>query len=179
MTPQIVTQRLTLTACPLQVARAAGGGKRQLETLIGAHLDDEWLDEDGRGLLSYYDYQVRDDPSVIGWGLWLIMHNAERVVFGSIGFKGKPDKNGEIEIGYGISPNYRRQGYTSEAALALVTWGFSHPEVRQLNAECLPHNIGSARILEKIGMTRLGIRSGYLKWSMKRPEQTPTEPQGA
>src|SRR4051812_11799946 len=152
-TPQIITERLTLTACPLQVARAANGGKRQLETLVGAHVDEHWLDEDGRGLLSYYDYQLREDPTMIGWGLWLIMLTQERIVFGSAGFKGKPDEDGTIEIGYGISPDYRRQGYTFEAASALKEWAFSHPEVRQLNAECLPDNIGSARILQKLGMT--------------------------
>ncbi|MEP7292515.1 MAG: GNAT family N-acetyltransferase [Chloroflexota bacterium] len=168
MTPQIFTERLTLTACPLQVARAASGGKRQLETLIGAHVDDQWLDEDGRGLLSYYDYQLRDDPTLMGWGLWLIMHTANRVVFGSVGFKGKPDEEGEVEIGYGISPDFRRQGYTFEAAQGLVAWGFAHPEVTRLNAECLPSNIGSKRILEKLGMTNLGIRGGYLKWKLSR-----------
>jgi ribosomal-protein-alanine N-acetyltransferase len=168
MTPQIITQRLTLTACPLQVARAANGGKRQLETLIGAHLDDEWLDEDGRGLLSYYDYQLREDPTMLGWGLWLIMHNADRMVFGSAGFKGKPDENGKVEIGYGISPSYRRQGYTFEAAQGLVTWGFQHPEVQHITAECLPENTGSKRILEKLGMTNLGIQGGYLKWTLER-----------
>ncbi len=168
MTPQIVTERLTLTACPLQVARAASSGKRQLETLIGAHVDDHWLDEDGRGLLSYYDYQLREDPTMIGWGLWLIMHTTERMVFGSAGFKGKPDENGEIEIGYGISPSYRRQGYTFKSAQALVQWAFSHPEVKRVNAECLPDNVGSARILEKLGMTRLGILGGYIRWTMTR-----------
>lgn len=173
-TPQIFTERLTLTACSPQVARAAGGGKRQLEALIGARLDDDWLDEDGRGLLSYYDYQIRSDPTMLGWGLWLIMHTEQRIVFGSIGYKGKPDRNGEIEIGYGISSNYRRQGYTTEAALALVQWAWSHPQVKQINAECVPHNTGSARILEKIGMNRLGVRSGYLKWSMPRPEPAAT-----
>ena len=168
MTPQITTQRLTLTACPLQVARAASGGKRQLETLIGAHVDDEWLDEDGRGLLSYYDYQLRDDPDMIGWGLWLIMHNSDRVVFGSAGFKGKPDEDGMIEIGYGIAPRYRRQGYTFEAAQGLVNWGFEHPEVKRITAECLPENAGSARILEKLGMTKTGFQGGYLKWVLER-----------
>lgn len=170
MTPQIATQRLTLTACPLQVARAAGGGKRQLETLIGARVDNDWLDVDGRGLLSYYDYQLRDDPTVIGWGLWLILLNENRTIIGSIGYKGKPDEDGEIEIGYGISPRYRRQGYTFEAAQALVEWGFAHPTVRQINAECLPNNAGSARILEKLGMTNLGIRGGYVKWKLRRDQ---------
>jgi ribosomal-protein-alanine N-acetyltransferase len=170
MTLQITTERLTLTACPLQVARAASGGKRQLETLIGARLDDYWLDEDGRGLLSYYDYQLREDPTMIGWGLWLIMHTQERIVFGSAGFKGKPDEDGEIEIGYGISPNYRRQGYTFEAASALRDWAFAHPEVQRLNAECLPDNAGSARILQKLGMTNLGVRGGYIRWKLLRAD---------
>ncbi|HVU12871.1 MAG TPA: GNAT family N-acetyltransferase [Phototrophicaceae bacterium] len=173
MTLQIITARLTLTAVPLQVARAANGGKRQLETLIGAHVDDEWLDEDGRGLLTYYDYQLRDDPTMIGWGLWLIMHTAQRVVFGSAGFKGKPDDGGTIEIGYGISPHFRRQGYTFEAATALVEWGFAHPEVKLLNAECLPDNAGSARILQKLGMTNHGLRAGYLRWTLKRADYRP------
>ena len=168
MTPQVITERLTLTACPLQVARAAGGGIRQIETLVGAHVDDQWLDEDGRGLLSYYDYQLRDDPALIGWGLWLIRHNTEQVVFGSIGFKGKPDRDGKIEIGYGISPRYWRQGYTTEAGTALIAWGFSHPEVMQINAECVPSNLASARVLEKLGMSYLGIRGGYMKWALKR-----------
>lgn len=169
MTPQIVTQRLTLTAVPVQVARASNAGKRQLETLIGAHVDNQWMDEDGRGLLSYYDYQLRDDPTMIGWGLWLIMHNVERVVFGSAGFKGKPDEHGAIEIGYGISPRYRRQGYTFEAAQALTEWAFAHPEVRRLNAECLPGNVGSIRILEKLGLKQVGTKGGYLRWTYVPP----------
>jgi len=91
-----------------------------------------------------------------------------QLVFGSAGFKGKPDEDGEIEIGYGISPHYRRQGYTFEAASALKDWAFAHPEVRQLNAECLPDNVGSARILQKLGMTNLGIRGGYIRWKLRR-----------
>ena len=169
MALQMKTERLTLTACPLQVARAANGGKRHLEALIGAHVDDHWLDEDGRGLLSYYDYQLREDPTMIGWGLWLIEHSERRIVFGSAGFKGKPDEEGEIEIGYGISPNFRRQGYTFEAARALVDWAFAFPDVKILVAECLPNNAGSARILEKLGMTNLGIRGGYIRWKLLKP----------
>ena len=90
-------------------------------------------------------------------------------MFGSAGFKGKPDEDGEIEIGYGISPNFRRQGYTFEAARALVDWGFADPDVKILVAECLPNNTGSARILEKLGMTNLGIRGGYIRWKLVKP----------
>jgi ribosomal-protein-alanine N-acetyltransferase len=168
MSYQIQTARLTLTACPAQVARAASGGKRQLESLMGARLDDEWLDEDGRGLLSFYDYQLRGDPEMLGWGLWLIKHNADQIVFGSIGFKGKPNHQGTVEIGYGIAPTFRRQGYTFEAAVGLVEWGWQDPRVQRITAECLPDNLGSKRILEKLGMTCTGKQGGYLKWYVDR-----------
>jgi len=130
MSFEILTERLTLTACPAQVARAASGGKRQLESLMNAHLEDDWLDEDGRGLLSFYDYQLRGDPEMMGWGLWLMKHNADRMVFGSIGFKGKPNNHGTVEMGYGIAAGYRLQGYTYEAAIALVDWAWKDVRVQ-------------------------------------------------
>lgn len=168
MAKQITTARLTLTACSAAVAGASGMGKRQIETLVGATVDDVWLEEDGRGLLSYYDYQLQQDPDMIGWGLWLIALTADRCVIGSAGFKGKPDKTGMIEIGYGISPNYRRQGYTYEAACGLIDWAWQHDEVKRITAECLPDNLGSKRILEKLGMTPLGKQGAYLKWELPR-----------
>ena len=168
----IQTERLILTACTPQVARAGNVGKRQLESLLGARVDDDWLEEDGRGLLSFYDYQIRNDADMLGWGLWLIMHNVERVVFGSAGFKGKPDANGMIEIGYGIAPTFRRQGYTYEAAQALCDWAWQHPQVQRITAECLADNTGSRRILEKLGMTQTGVQGGYLKWAVKRAAAT-------
>lgn len=168
MSYEIETERLTLTACPAQIARAAGGGKRQLESLMGARLDEEWLDEDGRGLLSFYDYQLRGDPEMLGWGLWLIKHRTERIVFGSIGFKGKPNTQGMVEIGYGIAPSFRQHGYTFEAATALVNWAWNDPRVQRVIAECLPDNAGSKRILEKLGMTCTGKSGGYLKWYLDR-----------
>ncbi|NDJ60257.1 MAG: GNAT family N-acetyltransferase [Chloroflexi bacterium] len=161
---RLYTERLTLIACPPRVAAAAYGGRRQIETLVGARVAEDWLDSDGRALLSYYSRQIDADPTMLGWGLWLIQHTAERIVFGSAGFKGKPDADGMIEIGYGISATYRRQGYTFEAARALVDWAFQQPGVKRLTAECLPNNAGSARILEKLGMARTGIDGGYIKW---------------
>lgn len=165
---QLITKRLTLIACPPQMAEASGAGKRQLESLIGARIDPVWLEEDGRGLLSYYAYQLREDQTAIGWGMWLIRLDEEHTVIGSAGFKGKPDKKGCIEIGYGISPDYRRRGYTFEAVQALIGWAFDQPKVSRVTAECLPENRGSKRILEKSGMTNLGMQGMYLKWSLEK-----------
>jgi ribosomal-protein-alanine N-acetyltransferase len=170
MIPKITTARLTITACTAAIAHASGMGQRQIETLVGAHIDPTWLEEDGRGLLSYYDYQLQQQPDMMGWGLWLIELTAARCVIGSAGFKGKPDKTGMIEIGYGIGPDYRRQGYTFEAARGLIDWAWGHAEVKRITAECLPDNLGSKRILEKLGMTPLGKQGAYLKWELLRSE---------
>lgn len=169
MTLLIQTPRLDIFPCPPQIARATYGGKRQMETLLGAPIAADWLDNEARGLLTYYSQWLEHDPTLLGWGLWLLKHRADQIVIGSAGFKGKPDFNGQIEIGYGISATYRRRGYTFEAAQALVNWAFMHPTVRRITAECLIDNAGSARILEKLGMLRVGIEGDYIKWRLDRP----------
>ncbi len=165
---QVQTPRLTLIPCPPQMAEAAGAGRRQIESRIGAHIDPVWLEEDGRGLLSYYAWQLREDSAVAGFGLWLMLLRSPRTVIGSLGFKGKPDRRGCIEIGYGIAPSYRRQGYTYEAVSALVEWAFRQPDVLTITAECLPDNEGSRRILQKLGMTNNGMQGVYLNWSLRK-----------
>lgn len=42
---------------------------------------------------------------------------------GGIGFKGLPDRQGAVEIGYEIWPLYRRAGYAVEAVNALTASG--------------------------------------------------------
>jgi ribosomal-protein-alanine N-acetyltransferase len=140
-----------------------------METLLGAHIASDWLDSEARGLITYYAQWLEHDPTMLGWGLWFLKHRADKVIFGSAGFKGKPDLNGQVEIGYGIGASYRRRGYTYEAAQALVDWAFQQPGVQRVVAECLPDNVGSARILEKLGMLRTGIEGMYIKWKLDKP----------
>ncbi len=172
---QLMTKRLTLIACPRALAEASGNGRHHIEGLLGGGMtiDAKWLEEDGRGLLSYYAYQLREDPDMVGWGMWLMVVTAEQLVIGSAGYKGRPDKRGSIEIGYGISPHYRRQGYTFEAVTGLIRWAFEQPPVKRVNAECLPENQGSKRILEKLGMTNLGMQGMYLKWALEKHADSP------
>ena len=168
MIKQLQTERLILTVCPPQAARVVSGGRRQLESLLGARLADHLLTPEFQGLLSYYGTMLEQDPAQWGWGLWLMTLRAGSVIFGSIGYKGKPNADGMIEIGYGIAEAYRRQGYTSEAARALIDWAFSQPAVKRITAECLTDNVASIRVLEKLGMRRTGEINGYLKWELTR-----------
>ena len=102
------------------------------------------------------------------WRFYLIMRTADRAIIGDAGFKGPPDREGTIEIAYGVVPDYRRQGYAFEAAQALVNWAFSRPEVVGIIARCDDDNVGSIRILEKLGMRRTGIMDRVLLWQVLR-----------
>jgi RimJ/RimL family protein N-acetyltransferase len=73
------------------------------------------------------------------------------VLVGSGGFKGRPDPDGSVEIGYSMVEEFQGRGYATEAVRALAAWAFAHPGVSQVVAETMPGNTGSLRVLEKIG----------------------------
>ena len=58
----------------------------------------------------------------------------------------------EADIGYEFSPNHWGQGYATEAARALVSFGFTELKLHRIWAHCIADNQGSARVLRKVGM---------------------------
>ncbi|MFC0470315.1 GNAT family protein [Halalkalibacter kiskunsagensis] len=67
------------------------------------------------------------------------------------------------EIAYIVNPNYWGNGFGTEVARLLVEFGFSEFKLHRIYATCDPRNIGSSRVLEKIGMTKEGrIREDLL-----------------
>lgn len=166
---RVPTARLTLLACSAQLARAAFRGRLHLEALLGMKVHDDWPTPEIRGFLPIYARQIEAAPGLLGWGIWLIVQDADRQVIGDVGFKGRPDAHGTVDIGYGIVPAYRQQGYASEAAAGLRDWAFEQPDVQRVTADCWPHNTASARILEKLGMSRIGTSdAGLLLWELRR-----------
>ncbi len=83
---------------------------------------------------------------------WLIVIDSAPFGAGLIGFKGTPDNNGEVEIGYGIDPSWRNQGFTTEAAKLLVDWALEQENCQAVTAWSDKENVASARVLQKVGM---------------------------
>ncbi len=151
------TGRLTLVPFTLERVRAAVYDRAALARLLNAHVPDEWPNPDLGEILPMILEARLKDPAEAAWSA-LILHTADRALIGDIGFKGGPDAEGTVEIGYGIIPSYRGQGYASEAAQAMIAWAFAQPGVRRVTAECLADNAGSIRVLEKVGMRRTGTK---------------------
>lgn len=74
-------------------------------------------------------------------------------LFGSIGLVSDPRRQNEKTrmIGYAIGERYWGNGYTTEAAFALLNFGFNKLNLDLISASCYPYNERSKRVLEKCG----------------------------
>jgi ribosomal-protein-alanine N-acetyltransferase len=62
----------------------------------------------------------------------------------------------EAELGYELAPDVWGHGYATEAAYAMVSFGFRELGVHRICAYCNADNLASARVLERLGMQREG-----------------------
>ena len=139
---QLRTVRLRLVAATLDETRA------QIAAMSAAdrvHVSPVWLER--------VRLAAADDPWVLGFN---IVHTETGGTVGSCGFKGPPDRDGTVEIAYGIGPSHQNQGYATEAAEALVRFAFSTHDVRVVRAHTLADANASARVLVKCGFASVG-----------------------
>lgn len=69
------------------------------------------------------------------------------------------------ELGYWIGVPYWGRGYATEAARAVVRFGFEEIGLHRIFAHYLARNPASGRVLAKLGMREEGLlRHHFLKW---------------
>ena len=78
------------------------------------------------------------------------------ILIGGCGIHITNMNNKEGSIGYCINSQFWRNGYASEAASALIQFGFESLKLHRIYATCHPQNIGSVKVLEKVGMVKEG-----------------------
>jgi ribosomal-protein-alanine N-acetyltransferase len=96
--------------------------------------------------------RLKADPDMLGWWTYLFVHVEDGVLIGPGGYKGRPDEEGVVEIGYAIVPSYRGRGLATEAARGLINNAFAHEQVKRVDAHTLAERNASVRVLEKAGM---------------------------
>ena len=75
---------------------------------------------------------------------------------GGCAFKGPPDRDGVVELAYGIDEPHRGRGFATEAAGALAGFAFASGLVRVVRAHTRIENDASARVLSRCGFIRVG-----------------------
>jgi ribosomal-protein-alanine N-acetyltransferase len=91
-----------------------------------------------------------------GFGLCAVFHDG--VFAGECGLRWRDDRR-EVEISYGLFPAYRGTGLATEAARAVLDWGFRDLKLARIVAFSRGDNKVSHRVLEKLGMAWRGFEA--------------------
>jgi RimJ/RimL family protein N-acetyltransferase len=159
--PTLTTERLvirpyTLADAP-DVQRLAGEREIAATTIRIPHpypdgAAEEWLSTHARGYESrdFVQFAVtRAEDGALAGGIGLELSTAHHCA----------------ELGYWIAVPYWGRGYATEAARAVVDYGFHALDLHRVEAHCFISNPASGRVLEKLGMSVEGeLRERILKW---------------
>jgi ribosomal-protein-alanine N-acetyltransferase len=87
-----------------------------------------------------------------------------RTLIGAIGLEIN-QRHQRAELGYWIGKSYWNNGYCTEAAEAVVRYGFAELKLHRIHAAHFSRNRASGRVMEKIGMKYEGrLRNHIQKW---------------
>ena len=95
------------------------------------------------------EYRTRQPQTKFRFAIVL---RAENRVIGGCGLDIMNMRVREGEIGYHLLTSCWGQGYATEAAQALVQFGFEELKLHRLFADCFARNGASARVMEKAGL---------------------------
>jgi [ribosomal protein S5]-alanine N-acetyltransferase len=90
-----------------------------------------------------------------------VVRRADEQLIGRVGFEVSGGHGRQGVLWYTLRPDCWGQGYATEAARALVTYGFSELGLHRVQADCDPDNAPSWRLLERLGMRR---EAHHLEW---------------
>ncbi|WP_210463859.1 GNAT family N-acetyltransferase [Rufibacter roseolus] len=95
--------------------------------------------------------EAREEPRTL-IDLAIVLRTTDMLI-GRVGMKVDYDAE-EAVLWYILNQTYWNKGYTTEAAGALMHFGFEDLQLHRIWADCDPRNVGSYRIMEKLGMRR-------------------------
>ncbi len=162
--PSARTERLELQAVSLALVEAIFAGDRAAAIReCDADLPEAWPNEQLIARAFHPSLAaIRADPARRLWGDTLLIVPAgdrgPRRVVGSVIFHGRPDTDGVAEVGYGVEESSQSLGFATEGTRACVAWALAQPGVAAVTATTFAWHRASLRVIEKLGMTRCGMR---------------------
>ncbi len=164
---QIITDRLIIFPFTYEIVCSIITKDYESLGKLGYRSSEDWPHPDFLDFLPILKKQLKGVIEPTGFDGWVIARKEDMLIIGDAGFKGEPDENGEIEIGYGFVKSQRGKGYGYEAVKALIEWGLEQKNVKKIIADCLIDNIGSIRILQKVGMSEVKRDDEMIYWEMQ------------
>ena len=105
--------------------------------------------------------ELRLIPHPTQWQFREIFLSSSNEKVGEINFHRSPagdefTPDGTVEVGVEIAEMYQRNGFASEALMAMWLWATEHEEIKVLRYTVSASNHPSMRIIQKFGFTHVG-----------------------
>jgi len=137
------------------IVRLAGAREVAATT---TNIPHPYSEDDARIFLAHGDEELRAGRSAI----FAITLLGEGDLCGAVGLTIAPTQL-RAELGYWIGVPYWRRGFATEAAHAVLAFGFETLGLHRIHASHFAGNIASRRVLEKIGMHHEGCARAHVR----------------
>ena len=108
------------------------------------------------------EWHMHGHPKHPEFGLWATIHKETGKFIGRCGLlPWTIDDVNEVEVAYTIARNYWGQGLGSEAAQAILKYGFEKLHLSRMVCLIDPENKASQKVAEKMGMAWEKTVNGY------------------
>lgn len=161
---KIQTARLTLIPFTIGICQESLSHNFTAIKSLGIYPGKGWPDEETIDTLPRIIKNLNKVGQPSGFESWMIIENERKLLIGDIGFKGLPNLNGEIDLGYGIIENERKKGFAIEASSAVLQWAFEQKNVSAITASCHTSNFGSQKILSLLNFSILKKDDEMIFW---------------
>ena len=103
------------------------------------------------------DTVILPQYALYNYGRWAVHSKPNLEFMGWCGLKFRPKLN-EVDLGYRLKQEYWGSGYATEAAFASIKYGFEILGLAIVTGRAEEANIASCKVLEKCGMTYIGVQ---------------------
>lgn len=93
----------------------------------------------------YHPYRTK------GMGRWAVLRKIDGAYLGWCGLRYVPELE-KVDLGYRFFKKYWGAGYATESGRACLDYGFKVLNLQTIVARAMKANIGSIRVMEKLGM---------------------------
>lgn len=162
---EIVTDRLLLVPCSLDLTKSLALYRRELEKRSPIKIPPNWPSTQLIGMLPYFIEKLESDQEEYGWGIWMIILYEEKRIIGDVVMLGKP-LNGVVQFRYHLNNDMLDDGIAYEAIDAMIDWLNVSNGVRSFLTECDIHDEKSIRLLERLGMKCTLKEGAFLYWEL-------------
>lgn len=127
----------------------------EIKKILGHQSDEDFEKERQKHVQGYASYRSK-------FIMFLLVSKSTGNIIGRCGIHNWNKEHNRGEIGYNITlENEKRKGLMTEAATAVLKYGFETMKLHRIEALVGPFNVPSLKIIDKLGFQQEGVFRGH------------------